>query len=663
MLNSSKGISYAKSLIEANLNPIVIIDKNGRITDMNEVFVQITSESRAMLMGSPYDHYFTNAQKAKTACRHIFEKGFINDCKLTMSSPIEKDTLFSGFVYKNEQGKVMGAVISGRDISKQKQIENQLREAKTIAEKAILTEKKATIAAKAATKLANDAVKSKQQFLSNMSHEIRTPMNAIIGFTKVVLKTDLTAKQKEYLTAIKLSGDSLIVLINDILDLAKVDAGKMVFEKIPFKLSLSVNAMLHLFETKIQEKNLKLIIDYDEKIPEILIGDPVRLHQIILNLVSNAVKFTNQGSITVGVHLFKEDVDSVTIEFKVTDTGIGIAPDKIKSIFENFQQASIGTSRLYGGTGLGLAIVKQLVKGQKGTINVKSNFDNGTEFSFVLKFMKTDINTVLEPEIVELNADVKDTRILVVEDMELNQLLMKTLLDDFGFECDITANGKLAIEKLKTKPYDIVLMDLQMPEMNGFEATKYIRKTMHSKIPIIALTADVTTVDVEKCKAAGMNDYIAKPVDERLLYSKLISYSKKPIAIITHKEGEKGTQDKIRYVDLNYLMKLTKANPALMAEMINAYLSQTPPLVDIMNKSLKDKDWKSLQSAVHKMVPSFSIMGMNPEIEIVAKKIQEYAYSIEISNEINHLVQKLETVCKQSCKELEQELNKLKVIT
>ena len=654
--NSIQESSYAKSLIEANLNPIVIIDKKGRITDMNEVFVQITSQSRAILMGSPYELYFTNVQKARSVCEHIFEKGFINDCKLTILSPVEKDTLFNGFVYKNDHGKVVGAIISGRDISKQKMIENQLREAKSIAEKA-------TIAAKAATKLANDAVKSKQQFLSNMSHEIRTPMNAIIGFTKVVLKTELTAKQKEYLKAIKLSGDSLIVLINDILDLAKVDSGKMVFEKIPFRLALSVTAMLHLFETKIQEKNLKLIIDYDKKIPEILIGDPVRLHQIILNLVSNAVKFTAQGSITVGVYLLKEDHDFVTIEFKVTDTGIGIAQDKIKSIFENFRQASTGTSRLYGGTGLGLAIVKQLVKGQKGTISVKSDFEKGTEFSFVLKFMKTDVHTVLEPEIVELNTDVKDTRILVVEDMELNQLLMKTLLDDFGFECDITANGKLAIEKLKTNAYDIILMDLQMPEMNGFEATKYIRKTMHSKIPIIALTADVTTVDLKKCKAVGMNDYIAKPVDERLLYSKLISYSKKPIAIITRKKGQQETQDAIRYVDLNYLMKLTKANPVLMAEMINAYLNQTPTLVEVMNKSLKERDWKLLQSVVHKMIPSFSIMGISPEIEIIAKKIQEYTYSAEISNEINHLVQELEIVCQESCRELEQELNKLKVIT
>src|SRR5204863_4253404 len=231
-------------------------------------------------------------------------------------------------------GKVLGAVVVARDITEQKRIEKELTEAKVFAELATSIAEEAKSKAEEATRIADDAVKAKQQFLSNMSHEIRTPMNAIIGFTKVVLKTELTAKQKEYLTAIKMSGDALIVLINDILDLAKVDAGKMTFEKTPFKMKLSIAAMLHLFETKIQEKNLELVKEYDNKIPEVLVGDPVRLHQIILNLVSNAVKFTSQGKITVNVRLVNEDNNNATIEFAVTDTGIGIAEDKLGKIFE-----------------------------------------------------------------------------------------------------------------------------------------------------------------------------------------------------------------------------------------------------------------------------------------------------------------------------------------
>ncbi|MBF7090509.1 response regulator [Flavobacterium sp. ALJ2] len=652
--------SYARSLIEANLNSIIVIDQTGKITDTNQVFIEIAGKDRKTILGSYCFDYFTNPQKVKAVCKQIFKEGYINDYELTITDHKEKDVLFNGFVYKDREEKVLGAILMARSIEKQKVIEHELREAKVIAEKATKIAEDATKTAEDATKIAEEAVKSKQQFLSNMSHEIRTPMNAIIGFTKVVLKTDLTAKQKEYLTAIKISGDALIVLINDILDLAKVDAGKMIFEKTPFKLALSVTAMLHLFETKIQEKNLKLITNYDKRIPEVLIGDPTRLHQIVLNLVSNAVKFTNKGMIVVSVQLLSQDDEKVSIEFSISDSGIGVPADKMEKIFENFQQAYSGSSKIYGGTGLGLAIAKQLVESQGGNIQVKSEINKGATFSFILDFEKTTAEAVLEPEIIELSREIKDTKILVVEDMELNQLLMKTLLDDFGFECDITANGKLAIEKLKTKTYDIILMDLQMPEMDGFEATEYIRNTMKSQVPIIALTADVTTTDVEKCKAVGMNDYMAKPVDERLLYSKLIAFSKKPILIIEHKKGQNGEVKKIKYVDMNYLIKLTKSNPILMTDMINAYLKQTPPLIATIKKSLITKDWKSIQSAIHKMLPSFSIMGISPDVEKIAKKIQEYAFALEISIEINELIFELEKACGEACEELEEELENLK---
>jgi CheY-like chemotaxis protein len=350
----------------------------------------------------------------------------------------------------------------------------------------------------------------------------------------------------------------------------------------------------------------------------------------------------------------------VAIRFSIADTGIGISNTKTEKIFENFQQASSGTSRLFGGTGLGLAIVKQLVEAQNGTIDVQSKIGKGSIFSFVLYFDKTNVETVLEPEIMEIDTDIKDTKILVVEDMELNQLLMKTLLDDFGFDCELAANGKIAIQKLQKSRYDIILMDLQMPEMNGFEATEFIRQTMKLTLPIIALTADVTTVDVAKCKAVGMNDYISKPVDERLLYSKLISFIKKPIAIIENEtKGEIQTHS-IKYVDLSYLSKLTKANPKLMTEMIEVYLKQTPPLITSMKQSFIDKDWKLLKATAHKILPSFAIMGMNQQYEELAKKIQEYADKLDLSSELNDMVIELEKVCKQSFVELENELINLK---
>ena len=379
---------YSRSIIEASRDPLFAINAAGKIIDVNEATINATDKARENIIGTDFIDYFTDKEKAQDAYQLIFKNGFITDYSLTIIDGILTDVFCNGSIHKDDKGIVLGAVIVARDVTEQKKIETALTEAIVFAEVATGIAEVAKVKAENATGIAEGAMKAKQQFLSNMSHEIRTPMNAIIGFTKVLLKTNLSEKQKEYLQAIKLSGDALIVLINDILDLAKVDSGKMTFEQVPFKMASSISAMLHLFEPKIQEKNLKLIKEYDNNIPEVLLGDPVRLHQVILNLVSNAVKFTTKGKITVSVHMLCEDEKSVIIQFSVTDTGIGIPEDKIQKIFDNFQQASSGTSRLYGGTGLGLAIVKQLVEAQEGTIHVNSKIDEGSTFSIILSFQK-----------------------------------------------------------------------------------------------------------------------------------------------------------------------------------------------------------------------------------------------------------------------------------
>jgi PAS domain S-box-containing protein len=649
---------YSLSLIEASRDPLFTISLDGKIMDTNQASVRVTDVSKENLIGSDFINYFTEPALAKKGYEEVFSKGFVVDYPLVLIDGNLTNVLFNGSIYKDVDGNVIGAVVVARDITEQKKAEKELIEAKAFAELATEIAEEALIKAEGATRIAVDSVKAKQQFLSNMSHEIRTPMNAIIGFTKVVLKTELTTKQREYLEAIKTSGDALIVLINDILDLAKVDSGKMSFEKVPFKMNKSIAAMMHLFDIKSQEKNVQLIKEYDSKIPEVLIGDPVRLHQIILNLVSNAVKFTIQGKIIVSVTLIEESDTDVVIEFAVSDTGIGIIESKIETIFENFQQASSGTSRIYGGTGLGLAIVKQLVEGQNGIIKVKSVINEGSTFSFRLQFQKTIINVDTAEEIFALETDLKNINVLVVEDIALNQLLMRTLLDDFGFNCDIASNGKIAIDKLQLKQYDIILMDLQMPIMNGFETTEYIRKVLKSTIPIVALTADVTTVDLEKCNEVGMNDYISKPVDERLLYSKIIGILKKTAQnnqIVTNK-----VEIKKRCIDLNYLMKRTKSNPILMSEMISLYLEQTPPLIESMRISFDQKDWSTLYSTVHKMIPSFSIVGINHDFELMAKKIQDFASKQSEEDTIPGMVLQLENICVQACRELEEELINIK---
>jgi PAS domain S-box-containing protein len=645
---------YSRTLIEASLDPLITISSDGKITDMNEALASITGLERDEIKDTDFFEYFTDIRKARNVCQEVFIKGSIVNSPLVLKHKNGKltDVLFNGSVYRDDRGIVQGAVIVARDVTAQKVFENELIEAKSNAER----EKK----------IAEEAVKSKQQFLSNMSHEIRTPMNAIIGFTNVLLKTELSEKQKEYLNAIKISGKTLTVLINDILDLAKVDAGKMIFEQIPFQLSSSISGMLHLFETKIQEKKLKLLKEYDSRIPDTLVGDPIRLHQIILNLLGNAVKFTTEGKIVVGVKLLEQDAETVTLEFYVQDTGIGISESQLENIFDNFHQASDGTFRKYGGTGLGLAIARQLVEGQGGKIFVKSKEGKGSVFSFVLTFRQMHELEVFEQPVEEasdseetLNVGTRKPSILVVEDVKLNQLLMQTLMTDFGFAMEMVENGKLAIEKLAGNHYDLVLMDLHMPEMNGFVATEYIRKEMKLNVPIIAITADVTTVDIERCLALGMNDHIAKPINEKILYGKIVRCINQSRAVKKNdvKKTSDVPNDPYKYINLKYLKRITTDDTATLKEILQTFLKETPRLIKTIKQCINNKDWDNLYKATHSLQPSFQTVGINQEYEEMARTIQQYAKRQENMEAIVELVIQIESICKLAFKELKQELN------
>lgn len=515
----NEAYDYSEAVFATIHEPLIVLDKNLRIKSANKSFYKIyntkVEETEGMLLFN-----LGNKQWDIPRLRELLEE------ILPKNSHFHNFEITHTFPGIGEKTMVLNA---RRIIQKKNHEELILLAIADVTEQVLALHKmeKNEIKLKEAMESAENAVKFKQQFLANMSHEIRTPLSSILGFTNVLLKTQLNVEQNEYLHAIKTSSMSLNQLINDILDLSKVDAGRMTFERQPFEIRKSIKSILYSFDLKIKEKNIELIKEYDSRIPSILLGDTVRLNQIILNLLSNAVKFTHKGKIIISVKLLNEDAENVTIEFSVTDTGIGIAADKTDSIFNVFEQAEILTATSYGGTGLGLAIVKQLVEAQGGSISLKSNIGEGSTFSFILRFGKTNKPSEEETEILKRRPEIKTLRVLVAEDVELNQLLIKIILNDFRFEYEIVDNGKIAIEKLQANTYDIILMDLHMPLMSGFEATAYIRKTMKSQIPIIALTADVTTVDISKCKEFGMDDYISKPINENLLFSKMMALVRK----------------------------------------------------------------------------------------------------------------------------------------
>ena len=656
---------YSLSLIEASRDPLVTISTEGKITDMNEATANITGMTRKELKGSDFFDYFTEPQKAREVYQEVFAKGSVADSPLTLRHKEGKltDVLFNGSVYKDDRGNVLGVVIVARDVTEQKRIATELNEAKIFAEEATKIAEEAKMKAENATRIAEHAVNAKQQFLSNMSHEIRTPLNGIIGFTKILLRNETTEKQKYQLDAIKTSSDILLVLINDILDLAKIEAGKMSIEQTELKLSDLINTVLGTFELRFQEKELKINKQFDTRIPTILMGDPVRIHQILLNLLSNSVKFTkNTGQISISANLLEEDDVNVNIEFIVSDSGIGISDEKLETIFQPFMQSGSDTARKFGGTGLGLSIVKRLVDLMGGTISVKSKLNKGSFFTITLPFKKTSATEILKKTETKIHEDELNRlgrlKILLVEDIPVNQFLAQTILHDFGFETDTAENGKIAIELLQKNEYDIVLMDLMMPEMTGFEATQYIRNKMKppkSTIPIIALTADVTKADVDKCSEVGMNEYVSKPINETDLLNKIARLINKETSI---ENSAIITEEKI--INLTYLKSHSPNNPKFLRDMIEMLLKETPHYISEMKHCIATQNWDGLHSSTHKIKPSINFLGFPKHISDAAKEMDDYASDKKNLNLIDDLFLKVDGAFKQAYVELKEELKNIK---
>ncbi|MEO6903477.1 MAG: response regulator [Bacteroidia bacterium] len=427
----------------------------------------------------------------------------------------------------DKMGKVGRIIAIDSDITSRKQMEEELVLANKISAHLLKKGNKALNDLLQTQTQLKETMKVKEQFLANMSHEIRTPMNAIIGFTELIIKTNLSSEQKQYIDAIKISGKNLLIIINDVLDFSKIQSGKVIFEKIEISISKVIFNAINLMVPKTIAKKIELTSEIDPQIPEFVYGDPTRLNQILLNLLGNAIKFTENGKVHLTVTCLANKNEVVELLFSVIDTGIGIPKDKLTTIFEGFMQASNETTRKHGGTGLGLTIVKQLIEQQNGTISVKSNIGEGSTFSFNLFFDKIDAPKTIQQSCETIKRkEIRNLSILLVEDNYLNQLLATKVLTNWNWKVDVAENGLIAIEKLKQNNFDLVLMDIQLPEMDGYEATKYIRHELQSpksKIPIIAMTAHAFSGEDLKCKEAGMDDYISKPFNEDDLYTKILT--------------------------------------------------------------------------------------------------------------------------------------------
>lgn len=473
----------------------------------------------------------------------------------------------------------------------------------------------------------DEMIRAKEYFLANISHELKTPLNGILGMARLLQKTDLNTTQRKYTEILNSTAGNLLVIINDILDVAKIESGKLSLEKIPFDPLRIADTAVQVQLYKAEEKDLALKHIQDGKPLPVVIGDPYRLNQILLNLLSNAIKFTASGEVILRHRIVEEKEDEVTIEFSVTDTGIGISADKLPNIFESFMQVHETTQEHYGGTGLGLTISRTLVEMQGGSIHVESEAGKGSRFYFTIPYKVAGEKDLATSE--QQRIDVKKLgalRILLAEDNRVNQFITEAMLLDWGFKVDVADNGLEAVEMIKRSDYDLVLMDIQMPGMSGSEATKAIRSmedTKKSKVPIIALTANTTKNAQRKFIAEGMNDCLVKPFKEETLFRRIImqlegqeSFKlafKQPRFPVRRKPVPSGEQ----LYNLDLLRRDTRNNSIFIRKMLRIFLDTIPPIVERMNEHFENGEMDAISTLAHKIKPTIDGTGISSLYETI----------------------------------------------
>ena len=590
-----------QSILDNATSLIYLKDLEGKYLLVNKQFKQVLNVTESKVIGKT-DFDFTPKEQALRYKETDLK--VIKTCKpVEFEEIIEMQDgkhilLIIKFPLINAQNKLYGISGIATDITERVMQREELIEAKKVAE---------------------NAKRLQEQFLANMSHEIRTPMNGIQGMTDLLLDTDLSDKQHDFAKTIKKSADNLVVIINDILDFSKIKAGKLTIEKIDFDLNEIVENVTAVFTHRIREKGLDFHVEVDKSIPEVLKGDPYRLNQILINLIGNAIKFTHTGGVTVKISVLKANGREVTLQFSISDTGIGIKNDKLNEIFESFTQASVETSRKYGGSGLGLAITRQLLELQHGTISVESEVEKGTTFHFSIPFSCSETNHSLSfrgKKLKDYHGFLKDKKFLVAEDNQVNQKVIQNVLLKAGALTDIANNGIEAINYLKeNKEYDAIIMDLQMPDMDGYAATRYIRNVMNISTPIMAMTASALKGEKSKCIEMGMNDYLTKPFDFSLFYER--------IRMLLEQRPSGPSEQEMDYTVTNELFDLSMLeemdDSEYLSEILEMYLTNTPAELKELQDSVASEQFETVYKIAHKLKSSTGLLKATALFEVLVK--------------------------------------------
>jgi PAS domain S-box-containing protein len=581
-----------RELVENASDMIYELGPDGKFTFINAVMEIHSGFSKEELLGKPYWELVHEDDRADTI---QFYRAQLKDGKEVSYREFrmrgkDSDLWVGQNVRMFFEGKYAHKVsVVARDITLRRQAERALQEAKEKAE---------------------NATRIKSDFLSMISHEIRTPMNAIIGLTNLLLEDTLTIKQQENLKLLKFSGENLLTIINDILDFSKIEANKIEIEKIDFDLKEIIQRTVNMMEHRVSGKDVKVQAFFDSTLPPYLQGDPVRIVQIITNLMGNAVKFTEEGEVRLVVETLKREGKWVTFRCSVTDTGIGIPPDKIDTIFDSFSQAGNNITREYGGTGLGLAITRKLINLMGSEIAVESIPGEGSSFFFNLTLEEgkkpeegttsNDLTTIFKQ---------RSIRVLLVEDNRVNQMVAVNFLQNWGIHTVVASNGKEAVELIREKRYDLVLMDLQMPIMNGYEATRAIRAMddpyFHA-IPIIALTASAMIEMRSKVLTTGMTDYMSKPFHPADLQRIISKYA-------LHEDVKVPETTITSQLDL-----YTEGNAEFKCELIGQFIQNLEELKVVFENAITGKDAEMFRAGVHKSKTTVSVISYKPLSDILA---------------------------------------------